>query len=270
MSPSARAPSKKTGSKKAANKKAADKKVSEAKAALKKAVPAKAAPKKVAPKKAAPKKAAAKKTASKKRYVERPDIRAMLLDAAEELISNEGYAAATARRVASLAGLKHQAVFYYFGSQDDLLLAVLRRAMESHRKRLSEALNSEKPVRRLWELAHDRESTRLGLEFMALANHNEVIRREIANNAEGLRSLEAEAVARDLQRRGIEPRISPRLVSILTSALARLLVQESMLGIHSGHEEAEALVLRSLANFEASGKGGPEVEPIVGALSSYD
>ncbi len=205
-----------------------------------------------------------------KRYVERPDVRQKLLDAAEAVVREEGYAAATVRRVSSRAGMTHQAVFYYFGSQDELLLALLRRSNEAYCNRLDEALNSDRPLRGLWELVIDENSTRLGLEFMALANHNESIRSEIANNALKIREREASAIKKHLEDRGIAPRLSPELVSILTNSLARLLVQEATLGIHAGHEEAERLVDESLQNFEFLGESNTEVEPVVAAMDSAD
>jgi TetR/AcrR family transcriptional regulator of autoinduction and epiphytic fitness len=208
------------------------------------------------------------KVKKKKRYVERPDVRQKLLDAAETVVREEGYAAATVRRIASRAGMTHQAVFYYFGSQDEMLLALLRRSAESYYSRLSTVLSSETPLRGLWNLVIDQHSTRIGLEFMALANHNETIRVEIASNAKKIRALEAEAIQKHLASRGIEPRLSPELVSILTNALARLLVQEATLGILDGHAEAEALVDESLRNFEAWGEANTEVAPIVDAMAS--
>ena len=71
--------------------------------------------------------------------------------------------------------------------------------------------------------------------------------------------------------RGIKPRLSPQLVSVLTNALARLLVQEATLGIHAGHDEAQALVDASLSNFEARGEADlEEMDAVVGAISSTD
>lgn len=195
-------------------------------------------------------------------------MRATLLDAAEALIREEGYAAATARRIASRVGLKHQVIFYYFGSQDELLLEVLRRATHAHRQRLDAALASAHPLSALWDLNRDPEATRFTLEFMALANHNEGIRAEIARNAEETRKLEAGAIDLHLKQRGIEARLSPQLVSILTSALARLLVQEANLGIHFGHHEVEALAEASFRRFESTGATDEGVEAIVGAMSS--
>ena len=105
---------------------------------------------------------------------------------------------------------------------------------------------------------------------MALANHNEIIRSEIAKNAEDIRQLESHAVDRHLKERGIEPRLSPQLVSVLTNALARLLVQEATLGIHGGHEEAEALVTLSMTSFELFGNMADGVAPIVDAMSTTE
>jgi len=201
------------------------------------------------------------KVPRKKRYVERPDIRTTLLDAAEALVREEGYAAATARRIASKVGLKHQVVFYYFGTQDDLLLALVRRTSDQHREALTTVLGSEQPLRGLWNLLRDRHATKFHLELLALANHNEAIRSELASHAVTVRDLEAEAIARHLKARGIEPRLSPRLVSILTNALARLLVQESTLGIDAGHEEVEALVEAALRTFGLNGAEAPSPSP---------
>jgi len=206
----------------------------------------------------------------RKRHVERPDIKESLLDAAEALIQDEGYAAATARKIANKVGLKHQVIFYYFGSQDELLAAVFRRFADAQNERLKSALNSDTPLSKLWHLHRDTEATRFTLEFMALANHNDTIRAEIARNAETVRRLETEAIERHLKQRGIEPRMSPQMVTILTNALARLLVQEASLGIHLGHEEVRQLSDASFAAFEAMGETIGGVEPIVGAMESNE
>ena len=42
------------------------------------------------------------------------------MDAAEQLLLEEGYAAVTSRRVGARAGLKPQLVHYYFRTMDDL------------------------------------------------------------------------------------------------------------------------------------------------------
>ncbi|MFD5321568.1 TetR/AcrR family transcriptional regulator [Streptomyces sp. NPDC127098] len=54
-----------------------------------------------------------------------------ILDAAEELFGDHGYAATTLRAVTEAAGANVAAVNYHFGSKEGLLRAVVRRAMES-------------------------------------------------------------------------------------------------------------------------------------------
>lgn len=193
---------------------------------------------------------ASAKAPRKKRYVERPDIRATLLDAAEALIREEGYAAATARRIANQVGLKHQVVFYYFGTHDELLLELVQRQARSHREQLATALQSDQPLRALWNMQRNPDATKFHLELLALANHNEAVRSLLASQAVITRATETEAIGRYLGGRGIEPRLSPQLVAILTNALARLLIQESNLAIEVGHDEVENLVEGFLRTIE--------------------
>ena len=66
------------------------------------------------------------------RRIGAPDAknRGVLLDAAEQLMLEEGYAAVTSRRVAEQAGLEPQLVHYYFRTMEDLFLEVFRRRAE--------------------------------------------------------------------------------------------------------------------------------------------
>lgn len=201
-----------------------------------------------------------------RRYVERPDIRAKLLDAAEALIREEGYGAATSRKIADRVGMKHQVIFYYFGSQDELLVEVFRRTAKSNRAVLEAALNSPHPLSAMWDVIRDPDVTRFTLEFMALANHNEAVREELARNAVEIRNLEEEAIDRHLRERGIQPRLSPLMVSIMTNSMARLLVQEAALGIHEGHEEALALSAEGFQGFEEMGHAVSGNAPVLDAI----
>ena len=74
--------------------------------------------------------------------------RAQLVDAAEQLLFEEGYAAVTSRRVGAKAGLKPQLVHYYFRTMDDLFVEIFRRradenlaALRAHRRRARLAAN---------------------------------------------------------------------------------------------------------------------------------
>ena len=57
----------------------------------------------------------------------KPDIRTAFLDAAERLLIEEGRDGISTRRLAREAGLNHGLVHYYFGTVDNLVLAVFER-----------------------------------------------------------------------------------------------------------------------------------------------
>lgn len=53
--------------------------------------------------------------------------RQAIIDAARLLFSERGYTGATMRRIAAAAGVDVALVHHYFGTKDDLLVAVLQR-----------------------------------------------------------------------------------------------------------------------------------------------
>src|SRR5262245_47776998 len=58
--------------------------------------------------------------------------REKIIAATLEIMFEEGYAAATSRRVAERAGVQRAVVYYYFPTMDDLFLAVLRRGTQEN------------------------------------------------------------------------------------------------------------------------------------------
>src|ERR1700756_2558069 len=104
--------------------------------------------------------------------------RDMLIDATAQIMLDEGYAAATSRRVAAKAGVKPALVHYYFPSMDDLFVAVLRDKAETNLQRQRQAIAGEEPLHALWLLSGATDA-RLFTEFLAMANHRKAIRSEI-------------------------------------------------------------------------------------------
>ena len=102
--------------------------------------------------------------------------RTLLMDAVEAVMREQGYAALSARSVAARAGLKYQIVFYYFETMDDLLLAAYRRRTETVLQRSEQALTSERPLHAFWQVSSDPFDAALTLEYMAMSNHNQLIR----------------------------------------------------------------------------------------------
>ena len=58
------------------------------------------------------------------------DTRGALLDAAEELFSQKGYAAVGIREITDAAGVNIAAIKYHFGSKSELYLETVKRTME--------------------------------------------------------------------------------------------------------------------------------------------
>ncbi|HVA10361.1 MAG TPA: helix-turn-helix domain-containing protein, partial [Acidimicrobiales bacterium] len=120
--------------------------------------------------------------------------RAALLDAAERLMLDEGYAAVTSRHVAAEAGLKPQLVHYYFRTMDDLFLALFRQRTEQGFERRAKAFLSDQPLWSFWELSREPRGTALTMEFVALGKHRRAIRAEIMSSAERFRSDQLRAI----------------------------------------------------------------------------
>ena len=182
--------------------------------------------------------------------------RTALLDAAQALMLEEGYAAVTSRKVAARAGLKPQLVHYYFRTMDDLFLALVRRGGEQNLARQARALESSQPLRALWEFSSDPTGTALTMELAALANHRKVIRAELAAYGEQFRRLQGEALAGVLERYEVDAgEFPPEAMLVVMTAIARILGLEDALGMTAGHAETRALVERFLARYEGDERG---------------
>jgi AcrR family transcriptional regulator len=162
----------------------------------------------------------------------------------------EGYAAASSRRVAAQAGIKPALVHYYFPSMDDLFLAVLREGAETNLVRQREALVDEEPLHALWKL-NNAHGARLLMEFMALANHRKKIRSEIVGYAARFGDLEESAVTLAMRAHGVDTvDFPPVVMSMIVTSLARILVLERSLGITRGHAEATEFIEHLLTRYE--------------------
>jgi AcrR family transcriptional regulator len=189
------------------------------------------------------------------RRIGAPDAknRAVLLDATERLMLEEGHAAVSSRRVAEKAGLKPQLVHYYFRTMDELLLAVFRRLAEAGLDVQDKALASPQPLWELWRFSTDPTGAALTIEFVALAHHRKALRAEIARYAELFRSRQVEALSDVLERYGLDgpDTLPPVVMMVLMTSVSRVLVmEEEMLGMSAGHAETVEIVERYLRRLE--------------------
>jgi TetR/AcrR family transcriptional regulator len=169
--------------------------------------------------------------------------RAQLLDAAQQLMIREGYAAVTSRRVAAEAGIKPPLVHYYFRSMDDLFLEVYRRRASAGLDRFARAMELDRSLRTLWRFGTDLGGATLNIEFVALANHRKAIRDEIARYAERFREMQLDTIAAILGDHGIPADVCPPLVVLLAvTGVTQVMALETALGVTAGHEEMTAFV----------------------------
>lgn len=173
-----------------------------------------------------------------------------LIRATAQIMLEDGYAAATSRRVATRAGVKPALVHYYFPSMDDLFVAVLQAGADANLQRQRASLSDAEPLHALWQL-NSVTGARLWMEFMALANHRKAIRSEIASYAQQFRDLEEAALAQALHAHGVNTdEFPPVVMSMIVTSLSRILALEDGLGITRGHHEAKDFVTRYLDSYE--------------------
>ena len=179
--------------------------------------------------------------------------RAKLLDAAEQLMLEEGYAAVTSRRVGQTAEVSPQLVHYYFRTMDDLFLEVFRRRADEGFAHFERAIEARPTLRTLWSSLDDGTGSAFNLEFVALANHRKAIRAEIASYAERFRSMQLKALTSILAGYAPLPDgMTPAVVLVTMAGVAQLIALERALGVSGGHDEALALIERYL-----NGAGAP-------------
>jgi TetR/AcrR family transcriptional regulator of autoinduction and epiphytic fitness len=179
--------------------------------------------------------------------------RERLMEATAQIMFDEGYAAATSRRVAARAGVRSALVYYYFPAMDDLFVAVMRAGAEASLARMRQAITADEPLRALWSINTDPRWTGLYAEFVALANHRKVISAELKSYAERVRDVETAAATVALRAQGLDlNEYPPVAISMLVAQIARSLCNESAIGMTEGHEQMRELADRFLNRFAST------------------
>lgn len=167
---------------------------------------------------------------------------AAILDATERVLRARGYAAATSRNVAEEAGIRQGLVYYYFKTMDELLLATFKRRTAQGLERLAEHMASAQPVRAIWEELSKKVDGRIVFEFVALANHHDGIRQEVARFIGEARRLQSRAIAEAVSARDVDlgPASASALAFVMYAATL-VMARESATGITDAHGEVNAL-----------------------------
>ena len=186
---------------------------------------------------------AARMAARKRIGDESSKTRALLLDEAERIMFEEGYAAVSTRRVANELGVTGQLVYYYFRDMDELFLSLVQRGSERHMSAVETVLASSDPLHAIWNAYGEPEAARRAFEYMALANHRKNVARVSSDHARQMRRLETAALSRVLSESGVDQkRYPPAGVAMVLAAIARHLGMEKVMGVSEGHKEAKVIV----------------------------
>jgi AcrR family transcriptional regulator len=188
---------------------------------------------------------------------ETSQTRAALLDCAEGLMLDQGYAAVTYRKVAARAGVVVGLVHYYFPTLDELFVALLRRRTDRNLERLLEALERrpDEPLRVVWEFNRDETSAALLIEFQALANHRKAIKAEITEVTRRTRKVQLDALAvrwpgYEAETQVLGGGLSPAEMLFFLATIPKMILLEDSLDLFSAHDEVRRRVERYLKTME--------------------
>ena len=164
-----------------------------------------------------------------------------LLDAAQRLLVQNGYAKITTRRLAEAAGVNNGLVHYYFGSNEALLVRALERFTDRLIERQRELYAADEPFVEKWRTAmrflvgEDATYEKFWMELQALAWNDAGLRdRRATVNAEW-RAVLTEAFAEPHRELGIEMPLEALVSLVMTFNIG--IIVERLGGIEAGHAE---------------------------------
>jgi TetR/AcrR family transcriptional regulator len=164
-----------------------------------------------------------------------------LLDAAERVLVDAGYAAITTRRLAEEAGVNHGLVHYYFGSVENLLVRTLERFTERLITRQREMYAADMPFLEKWRTAmrylmsEDVAYEKVWLELQALGWNQPDLRERLARVNAEWRAVLTEAFEQPHRELGIEMPLDALVSLVMTFNLGVMV--ERLGGIEAGHAE---------------------------------
>ena len=199
---------------------------------------------------------------------QRQQVTARLMDAAERLLYDVGYAGVTTRAVAEEAGVKHGLVHYYFGSMDELLTQTLERFVDQ----LAEALEAlyEDPGlsfadkwrlgSQFWVDEPTSHFPKILLELLAMGWNMPALRARLTEVHAQFRAIFEYHFGQALRDYDLDESQFPLkvIVAAVTSFQLGLIV-EGLSDVHEGHQELLDWIQRWIDGLEENriGASGP-------------
>jgi AcrR family transcriptional regulator len=184
--------------------------------------------------------------------------RDLLLDAAERVMIDKGYAGVTSRSVGLAAGAPAPLVHYYFPSLDDLFVALLQRGVARSKERFREAMDSPDPLRSVWEMSLDPRGTAFLMEITALSNHREAVRDALVEISSEFHTMQVAGFAELFERLGVDTeRFPPELAVIAIGGISRMVVRERAMGTTVGQDVALQAIDKFIAALSSASSEAP-------------
>ena len=173
-----------------------------------------------------------------------------MLEGAIDILRDEGYGALTSRRIAERVGVKQRLVYYYFPTMDRLIVDAFKWLAARDIERLNGALQSERPLREIWDLCIHPTDARLISEFMALANHIEDLRAQVITFIETTRKMQIAALTKAIGRAKGRGKLPPAAIALFATSIALAMTREAELGVSIGHRDALSAIEQFLKECE--------------------
>ena len=162
-----------------------------------------------------------------------------LLDAAERLLVEVGYAGITTRKLAEEAGVNHGLVHYYFGSIENVLVRTLERFTDRQIARQRAMYAADVPFIEKWRTAmrylvsDDFAYEKVWYELQALAWNRPDLRGRVDRVNSEWRAVLTEAFAEARERYGIEMPLDALVSLVIT--FNEGIILERLSGVEEGH-----------------------------------
>ena len=187
-----------------------------------------------------------------------------ILDGAEEILRDEGYAALNAKKIAERIGIKRQLVYYYFRDNDALFVDMIERLAARQLSQLKDSLGSGTPLRQTWDAGLFATDATLISEFLVLANRSKAVRKAITSYIEAAREIQIAALDKAMKGLGAPlSEMSGAAWALLAMGVAFMLQREAALGITKGHRELSAAIETFISFTESRQTAGDAEKPPV-------
>jgi AcrR family transcriptional regulator len=184
-----------------------------------------------------------------------------LLEAAERLLFESGYAAVTTRRVAEEAGVKHGLVHYYFGSMEELLTQTLERLANRLAEPLEEHYaNPDLTFAEKWRIVAQNwieqptsRFPKILLELSAMSWNIPQLHQRVSDVYARFRAIFEHHFAEAMRDYGLDESQFPlKVVAAAVGTFQLGIIVEGLSGFHDGHQELLAWIQNWLDSLEAA------------------